>query len=294
MISTEQKQKIAAAIAADFRNFAGSEAQHSVKIGIGASVYNRIKKGETEKVLNDSKWISIARQLGVELTGAGEWKAAKTPVFLYVQTQLEFCQANHCGQVLCDEAGIGKTFAAVDYARRTKDVIYVDCSIYKSKSQLIRYMSQMLGLDYTARLKDVEADLVYTLKNVLAEPLVILDEGGDLHYEAFLELKALWNATEGYCGWYMMGADGLREKLRRGIVNKRVGFAEIFDRLGANTKKIVPETVKEREAFHATQAALVIKANAPEGADIRQMIAGADGHLRRVAIEVKKMSRQAA
>ena len=47
MISTEQKQKIAAAIAADFRNFAGSEAQHSVKIGIGASVYNRIKKGET-------------------------------------------------------------------------------------------------------------------------------------------------------------------------------------------------------------------------------------------------------
>ncbi len=43
-------------------------------------------------------------------------------------------------------------------------------------------------------------------------PLVVLDEAGDLQYEAFLELKALWNATEMCCGWYMMGADGLRRR----------------------------------------------------------------------------------
>lgn len=294
MLNNELKAKIAAAVRADFENFAGSEAQHAVKMGISASVYSRLKQGNYEKIMADAKWISIARQLGVELTGASEWQAAQTPVYLTVQNQLAFCQSNATGAVLCDEAGIGKTFAALEYKRKNQNVIYVDCSINKSKAQLIRYMSRELGLDYLAKLKDVEADLVYYIKNALANPLVILDEAGDLHYEAFLELKALWNATENCCGWYMMGADCLRAKIERGIRNKKVGFAEIFDRLGAKAQKIVPAEKRERERFYATQAAMVVKANAPTDTPtdvVKQMILGADGHLRRVAIEIKKLAK---
>ena len=59
------------------------------------------------------------------------------------------------------------------------------------------------------RYSDVYEDLVAYLRTI-DTPLVILDEAGDLQYEAFLELKALWNATERCCAWYMMGADGLK------------------------------------------------------------------------------------
>jgi len=39
-------------------------------------------------------------------------------------------------------------------------------------------------------------DLVFYLKT-LPYPLIIFDEAGDLQYDAFLEIKALWNATGG-------------------------------------------------------------------------------------------------
>ena len=47
----------------------------------------------------------------------------------------------------------------------------------------------------------------------------------------FLELKALWNATERCCAWYMMGADGLKEKINRAIEGKKVGYTEMLSPL---------------------------------------------------------------
>ena len=75
---------------------------------------------------------------------------------------------------------------------------YVDCSQVKSKQRLIRYIAHEFGISTNGRYVDVYDDLVFYLKTLEA-PLVILDEAGDLQYEAFLELKALWNATERCC-----------------------------------------------------------------------------------------------
>lgn len=58
-------------------------------------------------------------------------------------------------------------------------------------------------------------------------------------YEAFLEIKAAWNGTEGCCSWYLMGADGFKAKLERGIEFKTVGFAEIRSRCGDKYNSIL-------------------------------------------------------
>ena len=118
-------------------------------------------------------------------------------------------------------------------------------------------------------------------------PLIILDEAGDLQYEAFLELKALWNASEGACGWYMMGADGLRAKIRRNIDGEKVGYTEIFSRFGQRFNRITPENEKERIAFELEQAVQVAGANAPEWVDSKQLARKAGG-LRRVYTEIMK------
>ncbi|MDR2964010.1 MAG: ATP-binding protein [Bacteroidales bacterium] len=287
MITTELKQKIAAAMTDRRENFGGSDSQYAVSLGINASIYNRIKNGETERVLADAKWISLARNLNVELGAGAAWQTAKTPVYVAVSTQLEFCQEKSALAVLCDDAGIGKTYAAEQYARSHKNVVYVDCSQVKTKQQLVRFIAKELGLGYTGIYRDVYGDLVFYLRTLL-KPLIILDEAGDLNYPAFLELKALQNKTKESCGWYMMGADGLREKINSGIRHKKVGFAEIFDRYGAKFQKITPEGKEERKEFYAAQAAAVIKANAPEGTDLRKMLLATDSRLRRVYIEVKK------
>ena len=80
------------------------------------------------------------------------------------------------------------TYAAVHYQRNHKNVVYIDCSQVKSKQKLIRKIAKSFGVGSTGKYDEVYEDLVFYLKQ-LSTPLIILDEAGDLHYEAFLEIK---------------------------------------------------------------------------------------------------------
>lgn len=125
----------------------------------------------------------------------------------------------------------------------------------------------------------------------MERPLVVLDEAGDLAYEAFLELKALWNATEMCCGWYMMGADGLRAKIDRNVEGNKVGYAEIFSRYGGKYSKVTPDHEEDRLEFLLEQARVVARVNAPEGSDIGQIVRKSGGGLRRVYTEIEKLKK---
>lgn len=122
----------------------------------------------------------------------------------------------------------------------------------------------------------------------LGRPQIILDEAGDLAYEAFLEIKAAWNATEGCCSWYLMGADGFRAKLERGVEFKTVGFAEIRSRCGDRYSSVTPPEGEERKKFLLGQALMIARANAPAESDYRQIARRSDGSLRRVHTLITK------
>ena len=290
MITTEIKNKIMAAISAARRNYP-SDAKHASSLGITTSVYSAVKNGQTDRVLSDSNWISIARKLGVSLRGEIEWKAANPPAFQYITAQLELCQQSSLSGILCDLPNIGKTFTARCYVQNHRNAVYIDCSQVKTKLKLIRKIAAEFGVDAKGRYADVYDDLVYYLRGI-DNPLVILDEAGDLQYEAFLELKALWNATERCCGWYMMGADGLKEKINRSIECKKVGYTEMLSRFGDRYSKVVPDEANDRKAFLHEQARIVAKVNAPEGADIALIVRKSGGGLRRVYTEIEKLKRQ--
>lgn len=287
MITEAQKKKILEAIAANRANYP-SDAKHAASLGITTSVYSVVKNGQTDRVLSDANWIGIARRLGVNLRGGMEWKAAKTPTFEYVTAQLELSQKSCLSAILCDEPNIGKTFTARYYVQTHRNAVYIDCSQVKTKLKLVRRIACEFGVDGKGRYADVYDDLVYYLRSI-ENPLIILDEAGDLQYEAFLELKALWNATERCCAWYMMGADGLKEKINRSIECKKVGYTEMLSRYGDRYSKVTPDDGKEREAFLMAQARIVAKANAPEGADIAQIVRKTRGGLRRVYTEIEKL-----
>lgn len=288
-ITEDIKQRIAAAITADRENYP-SDNKHAVSLGISPSVYNMIKRGNWERQVSDANWTSIARRLGVVMHEEMEWKAAETPTFVFVTEQLELCQESGISAILCDIPNIGKTFTAKCYVRSHKNAVYVDCSQVKSKQRLVRYIAKEFGVTSIGRYTDVYEDLVYYLRTI-DSPLVILDEAGDLQYEAFLELKALWNATERLCGWYMMGADGLKEKIKRAIDAKKVGYTEIFSRYGNRYSRVTPDEEKERDRFLKAQAAIVAKVNSPAGTDIAKMVALTGGGLRRVYTEIEKLKR---
>lgn len=289
MISKEQKSKILAAIKEARQNYP-SDAKHASSLGIATSVYSSLKNGGVEKQLSDAGWISIARKLGVELREGMQWKAAKTQTWEYITTQLGFCQESSLSAILCDVPNIGKTFTAKLYVQTHKNAVYVDCSQVKTKRKLVRKIAKEFGVGGVGTYYDLYDDLVYYLKSI-ERPLIVLDEAGDLQYEAFLELKALWNATERCCAWYMMGADGLKAKINRNVECAKVGYAEMLSRFGDKYSKVTPDDKKERERFLQKQARVVASVNAPAGTDIGKIVRKTGGGLRRVYTEIEKLKR---
>lgn len=285
MITPAIKEKIIAAISTQ-RKLYSSDAKQAIALGINAAQLNRVKKGEFENVLSNANWIRLARLLDIQFNDTPQWVTAKTPTYNFIYQQLSACQTSSLSAMLCDLPGIGKTYTARQYARENPNAIYLDCSQYKSKQKLTRAIAKEYGVTHTGRYNEMYNDLIYYLLSI-PSPLIILDEVGDLDYAAFLELKALWNATDKCCAWYMMGADGLREKIERNKHLNKVGYAEIFDRYGNKYQEIVPQGKTAREEFLLKQVSQVARANGIQ--DIQKLYAKSGYSLRRVYIEVQKL-----
>ena len=285
-ITNDMKKRILAAIDANRPNYP-SDSKHAASLGISSAIYSQLKSGQTEKVLSEANWISMARRLGVELRAGMEWKAAKTATFKYIWAQLATCQNSSLSAIMCDMPNIGKTFTAREYVKGHRNAIYVDCSQVKTKRALVRKIAREFGVGANGKFADIYEDLVFYIRTV-ETPIIVLDEAGDLAYEAFLELKALWNATERCCAWYMMGADGLRAKIQRSVEGEKVGYAEMLSRYGDRFCKVTPDDGKERLAFLIEQARVVAEANAPKGVDAGALARKTGGALRRVYTEIEK------
>lgn len=284
-MNTELKNKILTALK-EQRAYHKSDAKHAMKLGINTAQYSRINQGEFERVISDAKWITLARLLNVQLKDTVTWVTVETETFKYVNAQLKACQNRSISAILCDRAGIGKTHAALNYVQRNQNAVYIDCSQVKSKQKLIRKIAREFGVEYTGRYADVYEDLVFYIRT-LSNPLIVLDEAGDLDYMAFLELKALWNALPYCCGWYMMGADGLKQKITRQRDLKKVGYTEILDRFGNDYKKVSPDGNEALKEFNLQQVALICKANNATVTPLK-MYAKTFGSLRKVRNEIEK------
>ena len=162
----------------------------------------------------------------------------------------------------------------------------MDCSQVKTKTLLVRFIAEEFGINNKGTYHEVYADLVYYLQ-ILEKPLIILDEAGDLQQAAFNELKALYNKTKGCCGFYMMGADGLKRKIERGRKREEVGYAENFDRYGSRYQKATPDDPKAFEVFFANCASAICKVNAPD-IPFQTLLPKLNFSLRRIEEEIRK------
>lgn len=248
VLPTEFKKKVIAAILDQRTRFEGSDSAFAKSLGISSSIFNRMKKGETDGLVTFTKWLMLGREFNITLNER-KWKTARTEVFNIIEEDVLFCQAHAKSRICVDDCGIGKTYTARYLSKSLKNCFYVDASQCKTKVQFIKALAKVVGTENKGRFADIKENLKYHIK-ALTSPIIIIDEAGDLEYNAFLELKELWNSTEHCCGWYMMGADGLRAKIERGIENKKVGFREIFSRYSEKFTTITPAEKNERQSFY--------------------------------------------
>jgi DNA transposition AAA+ family ATPase len=269
-ITNEFKKQVVQALLEQRGRFDGSDAAFAKQWSINNSVYSRIKNGETEGLLKDTQWLSLGRELGVS-NNERKWNMVRTDVFNTIEEDIMFCQQYSKGKICVDDCGIGKTFSAKYLSRTLRNCFYVDASQAKTKQLFIRLIARTIGVDHQGKYADVKANIKYYLK-MLQQPLVIIDEAGDLDYPAFLELKELWNATENVCGWYMMGADGLREKIDRGIRSKKVGYRELFSRYSERYTTTVPTDRQEKLKFYQKLITDVLSGNMEDKSQLSDIV----------------------
>lgn len=269
-ITTEFKQAVVEALLIQRDNFTGTDGNFAKQWGINTAVYSRLKKGDLEKVVKDTQWLNLGRQLEISLVEK-KLKTVRTEVLTTIEEDIDFCQAHSKAKIFVDESEIGKTHAAKYLARNRTNCFYIDCSESKTKQLFIRSIAKTLGIEHDGKYAEVKALIKYYLK-YLPNPLIILDEAGDLEYKAFLELKEFWNATEGACGWYMIGADGLKAIIEKGIRNKKVGYREIFSRFSSRYTSVTPIDIKEKKTWYKGLVTQVISANLEDKSKLNEIV----------------------
>lgn len=288
------RAKIVHALIEFRKNYDRSQRDFCKAMGINPASYSTLLAAirdnkPLDKIISDDKLIVIGRKLQVNFRNETPWKVVHIQTYDYIWPQLEHCQNNSIGRIFCDIADIGKTTVAKQYMLTSENVFYLDCGQHKSRTEFIRAIAAVVGVNNQGPLKDVYNETILMLLG-MRRPLIILDEAGDLNYPAFLEIKSYWNALEGACGWYLMGADGLSKKIDHNIITKRVGYAEIYRRFGSDymsvTKDMKPAELAQ---FKLRQVQQVAQHNAPDGSKLQDVINGTLS-LTRVKENIRKAS----
>jgi hypothetical protein len=293
-----QREKIFLALFEYRKNYGGSQADFCKQMDINAASFSAAKTAlangkPLDKIISDDKLVRIGRLLNVNFSSAPTWNVVHTETFDYITASLEHCQENSTARIFCDVADIGKTTAAKQYMLNNQNVYYLDCSQHKSRTDFIRALAKVVGVRDSGSLKEVYRNTVYML-GAMSKPLIILDEAGDLSYPAFLEIKSYWNALDGACGWYMMGADGLAKKITTNVDSKKVGYAEILRRFGGEYMSVTGgKNPAEISQFRARQVQAVAHHNLTEGVDIKE-VTKRTMSLTRVKENIRKAAKSAA
>ncbi|MFV0231829.1 ATP-binding protein [Empedobacter falsenii] len=271
-IPQQFKNNVIEAIKADRANYGGSNKAYSKTIDLNYGIVGDIINGKdlTGKI-SDSNYIRIGRLLGVNRNQTN-WKVTRTSIYNEIEDSLRFCKENSATMILVDDCGIGKTFCAKHILKSMKDAFYVDCSQCKSKNAFIKALAQTIGSGTHGKYSEILADLKYYISNVLDKPLIVLDEAGDLDAPAFLEIKAIYNATVDACGWYMMGANGLRKKIEKGVNNDKLGYEEILSRFSDEIVKLVPTGKENRDAFYMDLIRTVVSAQIDDVEKVNKIV----------------------
>lgn len=231
----QQKQEIAELLKDKFANSGiTSQAAFARTVGLHKSDISNVLSGKfitTPTLIGNGKWVTMAYEVRYTTNKTLDWKTAQTEPFKFITTQLNLCKTMSFTGIFVDEPGIGKTYSCKHFADNNKNVYYIDCSCLRNNAEFITTLARKVGIESNNKLSKLIDNIIFTLQNS-TKPLIILDEAGELKDTSYKEIKRMYNMLQYQCGFYLVGSDGLRNKIDSGIRNDTQGFKELFDRFG--------------------------------------------------------------
>lgn len=273
-ITKEIKDKVAELMFIELRRLGISQAEfarrvalrHGIKFDKSALSQIKFPDDRNYSVIKDSSWLTLARYYNC--MGDQVWETVDTKAYLSVQAHLRKCQEYGIWQVLCDRAGIGKSYAAREYERENMNVIYIDCSEYSTKSDFVKHLAGIFGIAKTGGIDHLWREVTDEIL-LLYKPLLILDEFGDCAEAVISLMKGLYNkanmGNQMALGCYFIGADNLQKRLQEGRRTSKRSYAEFWSRFNSRITHLnydKKQSLFEQELRKEVEA--IVDANLPE------------------------------
>ena len=201
-------------------------------------------KGDNSKIADK---INNFVQLERERTGNEELEVCEISVLMYIFEIAKLCHTKGKIGVCAGKAGLGKTVAVKEYAKRNLNAILIESdSGYTAKSLLLE-IHKRLGLSGKGCCYELMSEVVNKLNH--SGRLLIIDEAENLPYRALEITRRIHDKTG--VGVLLVGRNVLYENLR-GIHNQydqlysRVKYHKFLDRLSIiDVTKILNSTKQD-------------------------------------------------
>lgn len=173
------------------------------------------------------------------------WRICETAAFKDVETFLSDAQQYHNVSWIIAPAGIGKTTAANQYAKKHRNVFVLPCSEDMHKADFVEELAKKIGIRNEGL--TVRATLTRIVDEVvkMERPLLVFDEGDKLTDSVMYYFISLYNALEDKCGIVFLSTPYIQKRMAKGLKLDRKGYEELYSRIG---RKFVPlSSVSEYE-----------------------------------------------
>lgn len=227
-------------------------------------------------LISDDMWRKIQINLNITLG----WQIAETSNFNAITELLTAAQSQSLAIGISHDAGAGKSSAYRNYARTHNNVIYVEAKNYWSKKSYVSNLLQAAGIRGGGTTEEMIERLINEAKGN-EKSLLIIDQFDKLKEPSMDLFMDIYNDIHPSCGFLLSGVPALEKKIKRGRNRDKIGYDELWSRIGRKFIKLDP--------IKLSDVTSVCNANGlfdPER--IKMIFQTCEGDLRRVRREVEK------
>lgn len=273
----EHKHYIRTRLEQYVREQAGSQnrASNMLKGISNATISNML--AEKWDNISDDMWRAVDTQ--VTTVNNNGWNIVETRSYRLLQQILKDAQKNSLVMGITGDAGCGKTQSISNYAAAAKNCFLLKCKDYWNRRYFLNELYRSMGKNSNAdSIPELMDEIIMELKRK-ENPVIVLDEADKLNDSVLYFFISLYNDLEDACGMVLLATDHLEKRIKRGVRLNKKGYKEIFSRLGRKFINLDPASRTEVEA--------ICRMNGLEAvADIKEVVAEAEGDLRRVKRKV--------
>jgi plasmid maintenance system antidote protein VapI len=226
-----------------FCEVSGSDNKAANKLGVSNAYVSKIKNNKSE-ALSDDMWRKIAKMLGLNLEE--QWHFASTQpsntLFHMFEDSRVYCSVY--GIIV--QPGSGKTYMLDRIRLSQPDVFFVKCVSEMQTRDLLIGILESMGKSQFA-----SGSIVTLLRQIENEverreyPTIIFDEPEKISNKALYQFIDIYNILKGKCGLILLGTPNLKTRIETNRKRLKIGYNEIFSRLGLKFIEIPAPDAKD-------------------------------------------------